>query len=97
MMLKDFGLRSSRSSRNGDAGIRSDRSSDSSVSKKPHSRFKGESVAERLKEMNPHYMLVMLELYAVTDNAVAFEAFQSLKNSEPRLSSIKGKQQNRRV
>jgi hypothetical protein len=104
MMLKDFGLRRSRSSSNGDASDRSNRrSSDStnksatSLSKKAHSKSKGECVAERLKEMSPHNIIVTLEMYAVTDNKVAFEAFQSLKKSEPRLStSIKSKQNSRR-
>ncbi|CAB9518195.1 expressed unknown protein [Seminavis robusta] len=104
MMFKDFSLGSSNSDHS-TTSTRSDRSTSSkssSKSKKSSSssrssskKTKGEFVAESMKEMSPHLMIQMLEMYAENDNQVAFEAFQGLKNSSDTSSSSTRKSKRR--
>ena len=43
---------------------------------------KGEVLAERMKRMDPHQIIAVLEMHASRDAACAFDCLQSLKNSE---------------
>ena len=55
----------------------------------------GDIVAMGMKEMAPHEMLTLLENMAGTNNEVAYEAFQSLKNSPAVTPSRKNKSKGR--
>ncbi|CAB9518201.1 expressed unknown protein [Seminavis robusta] len=76
MFLKDNSMNSS-SKRSQSSSVRS------STGSMRSSKTQGEAVAARMQQMNSHDMIAMLEMYAQQDNGeVAFEAFQTLKNSE---------------
>ena len=79
-----FSLRSNNSSKKSSRSLRDDSASVSSSMSSSERRNKPEFVAASMKQMEPHQVIEMLEMYAAgADNDYAYDCFQSLKNSEP--------------